>query len=345
MVDKYILDKAHLKSFLRKVKKSHQLVAPVTNQHGDTLFCTVNNLDRAPINLTDQPGNSLKSFLFPQQETLCAYCVDEDGYRFSRDQQEAEPTVYLGVRPCDLMATLYTDMIFMRRVKDCHYLAKRRDSVLIALNCNDPFPNCFCNATKSGPFLEYGYDLLFTDLGECFLVEIGRPKGREMLQAWSQFFTPAEEENVRQQYQLSLEAMAKFRLNVHADQAIARLKAGLAPENVWEELSRRCQDCGGCAFVCPTCTCFTINDRKSDDHSGVRLRSWDACSFKGFTGMAGGHNPVGPSVGAIRNRFLHKLHYDVIQYGRPSCVGCGRCVGICFGGVDMVRFIQMTGEE
>ncbi|MBU0664657.1 MAG: 4Fe-4S dicluster domain-containing protein [Proteobacteria bacterium] len=345
MNDRYILSKAHLKSFLRKVKKNHRIVAPVTNQHGDTLFCTISHLDRVEVNLSEQALNSIKPFLFPQQDILCTYTVDEDGYRFTENDAPPEPTVYLGVRPCDLMAVLYTDVIFMGGTKDKNYRARRQDSILIGLNCNDPFPNCFCNATKSGPFLEYGYDLLLTDLGERYLVEVGRPRGREMLQDWIQFFTPAEEEDTRQQYQLSLEAMAKFRLNVHADQAISRLQAGLVPEGVWEELSLRCQDCAGCAYVCPTCTCFTISDRKTDKQSGVRLRSWDACTFGGFTRMAGGHNPVNPRTGAIRQRFMHKLNYDVTQYGRPSCVGCGRCVGICFGGVDIVRFIGMAGED
>ncbi|PIP44189.1 MAG: 4Fe-4S ferredoxin, partial [Deltaproteobacteria bacterium CG23_combo_of_CG06-09_8_20_14_all_60_8] len=90
------------------------------------------------------------------------------------------------------MAVLYMDVVFMGGVKDQHYLEKRQDSVLIGLNCNAPFANCFCSATKSGPFLETGFDLMFTDLGDRFLVEVGRPKGREMLQAWQQFFTPAE---------------------------------------------------------------------------------------------------------------------------------------------------------
>jgi ferredoxin len=48
---------------------------------------------------------------------------------------------------------------------------------------------------------------------------------------------------------------------------------------------------------------------------------------------------------AIRQRFLHKLLYDVNTHGRPSCVGCGRCVDICFGGTDIVRFLDLAGKE
>lgn len=341
----YLLGKDQLKSFLRKVKKSHRLVAPITNQHEDTLFSLVNNLDRVPINLSDQPINSIKPFLFPQQELLATYTLTDGNYTFSTPEPAPRPTVFLGVRPCDLMAVLYTDVVFLGGAKDAPYLRRRQDSILIGLNCNHPFANCFCNATKSGPFLGEGFDLMLTDLGKSYLVQIGRPKGRELVESWLQFFTPAEEQDSRQQYQLSLEAMAKFRLNVHADQAIQRLAAGQVSEAVWEELSLRCQDCAGCAYTCPTCTCFTISDRPTGEASGERLRSWDACTFAGFTRLAGGHNPVDHRRQAIRQRFMHKLHDDVAHHGRPSCVGCGRCVDICFGRTDIVRFIKMAGEE
>jgi ferredoxin len=146
-----------------------------------------------------------------------------------------------------------------------------------------------------------------------------------------------------------LEARSSFRQTVHVDPAIKKLARNSDLETVWRELSARCQDCGGCAYICPTCTCFTIVDQPLDHTSGVRLRQWDACTFAGFTRMAGGHNPVNYNDHAVRRRFLHKLKTDVEKHGRPSCVGCGRCVGICFGGVDMIRFIEMVnalpGEE
>jgi len=345
MEDNYRLSKDHLQSFLRKIKKDHRLVAPVANQHGDTMFSVINHLDRAPIELNDQSQNGIKSFLFPQQETLFTYHAENGDYHFQAVAGKAEPTVYFGVRSCDLMAVLYMDVAFMGGVKDQQYLAKRRDSILIGLNCNQPFSNCFCNATKSGPFLEYGFDLQLTDLGDHYLVQVGRPKGRALLKKWQQYFTPAPQEDVQRQYQLSLEAMSNFRLNVHADQAIQRLKAGQVGGEIWERLSNRCQDCGGCAYICPTCTCFTIVDRRLSDTSGERLRNWDACTFAGFTKMAGGHNPVDQKNRAIEQRFMHKLCYDVKDHGRPSCVGCGRCVGICFGGTDIVRFIKLAGED
>ncbi len=88
-----------------------------------------------------------------------------------------------------------------------------------------------------------------------------------------------------------------------------------------------------------------MTDRKISDTEGERLRSWDACTFAGFTRMAGGHNPIDMKKNRIRRRFTHKLLHDVKQHGRPSCTGCGRCVDMCFGGVDIIKFINMVNSE
>ncbi len=346
MTDKLILKKDHLTACLRKLRKDYLLVAPLKNRHGDTLFSQIDDVDREPPDLDNQPQNSLKEFMFPQQETLFKYQITEAGsYEFSPATETMAPTIYFGVRSCDVSALLYMDVTFLQAATDPHYLARRQQSVLIGLNCNKPQANCFCNATKSGPFLEYGTDLQLTDLGDRFLVEVGRAKGENIVKRWPHFFSPAEDEDKKLRYQAFLETRGGFSQLVHVDQAIKRLNGNEVPDSVWSTLSQRCQDCGGCTYVCPTCTCFTITDLPLSATAGLRVRSWDACTFSGFTRMAGGHNPVNRSDGAIHQRFMHKLHYDVESHGRPSCVGCGRCVNICFGGTDILRFIEMAGQD
>jgi len=346
MTDKLILKKDHLTAFLRKLSKDYQLVAPLQNHHGDTLFCEIEDIDTEPLDLDNQPQNSLKEFMFPQQEFLFEYQVTNNGkYEFSDITEDTAPTIYFGVRSCDVSALLYMDVTFLQKNKDPHYLAHRRQAVLIGLNCNKPYDNCFCNGTKSGPFLEYGADLQLTDLGDRFLVEVGRAAGEAIVEKWPHFFSEAEEEDTKLQYQAFLETRGGFSQLVHVDQTIKRLQENEVPDSVWSTLSRRCQDCGGCAYICPTCTCFTITDQPLSETEGLRVRSWDACTFSGFTRMAGGHNPVERSTSAIRQRFMHKLKYDVESHGRPSCVGCGRCVNICFGGTDIIRFINMACQE
>ena len=336
----HLLKKDHLKGLLRKLAKEYRLVAPVRNRHGDVLFTVIDDLDAAEIELSEPPQNSLKQFFLPQQERLYTYTASPEGYDFRPAQPTIPPTVYFGVHPCDLSAVLYMDVVFSRRQRDPFYLRRRQGSVLIGVNCNSPSPNCFCNATGSGPFLEMGSDLQLTDLGDRFLVETGRAPGQALIERWQGFFSPSADKDRAAHYQTFLEARGRFSRQVHVEQAIRQLEADAVPDEIFAELSLRCQDCGGCAYLCPTCTCFTISDQQLDAASGQRLRSWDACTFAGFTSMAGGHNPVQAKTGAIRQRFTHKLRDDVRQNGRPSCVGCGRCVSICFGGTDIVRFVE-----
>jgi sulfhydrogenase subunit beta (sulfur reductase) len=344
----FILKKDHLQPLLRKLSKTHRLVAPVRNDFGDTLFTEITRLDSAVIDLQNQPQSSLKSFFFPQQETLCSYIVDKKlnkgkmEYSFHARVPENVPTVFFGVRSCDMFAVMYTDMIFLHQhERDIYYEQRRDSSIFISIGCNKPFANCFCNATRSGPFLDGGFDLQLTDLGDRWFVETGRPRGVRLTEEWPGFFTPVSEDDKRKQFQAELEARGLFRKLVHVDLAVKLLAESGAPERILEELSRRCQDCGGCAYICPTCTCFNISDLALNEDSGERIRSWDACTFSGFTLMAGNHNPVDAGSERIRKRFLHKLRHDVEKHGRPSCVGCGRCVEMCFGGVDIVRFIDM----
>jgi len=342
MNDKHILRKDHLLPFLRKLAKSYKLVAPVRNDHGDLFLEPVASVEKARFDFAGQAQMSAKPFFFPQRDLLFRYQrTAAEGYCFEPAINE-EPTLFFGLRSCDLSALLYMDVVFLRNGKDIYYLKRRESSVLVTIACNSPFPNCFCNTSKSGPFLEYGYDLQLTDLGDRYFVEPGRIKGEGLIRRWPHFFAPASQEDSKAQYQVWLEARSGFQRQVHLDTAIKKLAAGEVDDTLWAQISARCQDCGGCSFVCPTCTCFSITDQAVDADHGLRVRTWDACTFSGFSRMAGGHNPVASDKARLKRRFMHKLCYDFQQHGRPSCVGCGRCVGICFGAIDMIRFVDLV---
>jgi len=335
-----ILPKDNLYPLLRKLGKESKLIAPVKNEHGDTLFCEIDTIDTTKIDLENQPLTSLKPFFLPQQETLASYSSHNGEYSFTPPESEKD-TIYFGVRSCDLTALLYMDLIFSKPAKDATYYERRNHSLIITIGCNQPFKNCFCEATGSGPYLEYGYGLQFIDLGDRYYVSAGRGKGADLLDKWRYFFREVEEEDQKRRYQLFLEARGQFTRNIQVDYACKKLQETPVPEILWEALSSRCYDCGGCAYVCPTCTCFSVDDKAIDANSGIRVRSWDACTSSGFTRMTGGHNPVTRSNHALKRRFLHKLKYDYADHGKASCTGCGRCIDICFGGVDITTFIDL----
>lgn len=339
-----ILTKDNLYPLLRKLGKDARLIAPVKNEHGDTLFTVINNIAETEIDLENQPQASLKPFFLPQQETLASYTTKKGEYNFTHPNP-AKDTIFFGVRSCDLTALLYMDLIFSKPVKDATYYDRRNHSLIITLGCNHPFDNCFCEATGSGPYLEYGYGLQFIDLGDRYFVSAGRGKGADLLKKWGYFFREVEEEDQKLRYQLFLETRGQFTRNIQVAHACRKLQEETVAEEIWEKLSSRCYDCGGCAYVCPTCTCFSVDDKPQDAESGIRVRSWDACTSSGFTRMAGGHNPVDRSSHALKRRFLHKLKDDFAHHGKASCVGCGRCVDICFGGVDITTFIDLFTRQ
>jgi anaerobic sulfite reductase subunit A len=100
---------------------------------------------------------------------------------------------------------------------------------------------------------------------------------------------------------------------------------------IWEEYSQRCIACGRCNFVCPTCTCFTMQDifYKDNAKTGERRRVWASCHVDGYTDMAGGHKFRDNNGQRMRFKVLHKVYDYNKRFGYHMCTGCGRCDDIC----------------
>ena len=64
--------------------------------------------------------------------------------------------------------------------------------------------------------------------------------------------------------------------------------------SIWDEYDTRCIGCGRCNFVCPTCSCFTMQDifYKENENVGERRRVWASCQVDGYTDIAGGNSII-----------------------------------------------------
>lgn len=119
------------------------------------------------------------------------------------------------------------------------------------------------------------------------------------------------------------------------------------PDSFWEEIAASCILCTGCNLVCPTCTCFGVQDWRYADRV-ERSRMWDSCQMDGFMREAGGHNPLGSEALRTRRRIHHKLAADRLRWGEISCFLCGRCDATCPTGIGILavarRMVEMFGR-
>ncbi len=103
--------------------------------------------------------------------------------------------------------------------------------------------------------------------------------------------------------------------------------------------------CGSCTNVCPTCNCYNVEDRPvlGAEHSNIS-RCWDACTLENYSGVAGGENFREKRAERLKLWYTHKLQAYIGKYGKPSCVGCGRCVSLCPAGLDIVNTVSAAVE-
>jgi ferredoxin len=183
------------------------------------------------------------------------------------------------------------------------------------------------------------------DLGDEIMAVAGTPAGEALFAA--PFFRKATETHVARRRELLAEVRRGFRHSPSWYSAAVRLiSSGQVSEEAWEKIARRCLECGGCSYVCPTCNCFTVSDRPVSPTEVERVRLWDSCALSGFTRMAGGHNPRKAVHDRRNRRFFRKLdHYYIQRQLSVVCVGCGRCVSVCHGDVGMPHVVQILRRE
>jgi ferredoxin len=354
--------KTDIKELLQRSLKEWKTYVPLESKEGDILFTLLPEdksrleeaLDR--LNLKDEwVAVSPKDIFFPQLETLFSF--DRNGIE---EEVEASPKLIFGVRPCDAKGLLFSEEFFKRNFEDIYYLSRAKNRLIVTIGClKPPRPDaCFCTSSKTGPFIESGYDLQMIDAGDSYLVEIGSGKGEDFVNSYSDLFKDAEKDGAGKIENIKSEANKAVKVKVDFDGAVELMKGDKDFEDNYKRIGERCIYCGGCLYVCPTCTCFNVFDNESrpfpprrdtpagrkgrdeKEGSGVRRRNWDGCIFEGYTREASGHNPRHKKTLRTARRFEHKLKYDYRVTGMSGCVGCGRCLASCPVEIGFSKFIE-----
>lgn len=317
MSDK-ILKKENLNALVKALAaKGYRIVAPKRVQDF-TLFEVV--YSSAEIDLTQiNTQRSIKEFFFPRSEVILSYSREQGKVILDETEIAAPKTVIFGSRCCDAASLPAMDALFQWDYRDEFYLKKREATTLISIACDKTDEYCFCTSVGGAPNNKMGSDVLLTPLtGEGWKVEALTDKGRQLLADTGDAIVEGEASGVQ-----VAELPKKFDI-----EAVKPWLDTNFQHDFWKEAALPCIGCGACAFVCPNCYCFDIQDEASYSR-GVRRKNWDSCGFALFTLHASGHNPRATQDARWRQRVMHKFKYYVERFNYVSCVGCGRCIRVC----------------
>lgn len=308
----YKLTVKKFNQYLADLTQEYLIFAPVLLQ-GKGAFTNTDSVRYQEIKSFDEIEYTLKSdfsikeILTPITQTL--FYFTEDNWN---EPKVHDKKILLFLRSCDIHGLQRLDDIYLKNgCEDPYYKVIREKIRLCLMECNTSFENCFCVSMNTNATDQY--DLFVRAEADVVYVD---SKNSE--------FTMGEEEVTGVSPRFIMENQTKVAVP-------QELPTGIAQSSRWEEYSARCIGCGRCSFVCPTCSCFSMQDifYKENQNVGERRRVWSSCMVDGFSEMAGGHGFRKKQGDRMRFRVMHKFNDYKKRFGYHMCVGCGRCDDAC----------------
>jgi sulfhydrogenase subunit beta (sulfur reductase) len=333
------LKKLDLFPFLEVISKETELWAPL--KKGEKyVFERVSDCSKIELKTTRTIIPPKKIMVPP---TFNMFHVNETGYK--EDFSHVTKKILFGVHPCDIHGLLTLDKLFTQEYPDPYYLGARKNTLILGLSCW-PDEHCFCQSTRTN-IIEEGYDLFFTDLDGYFLVWIGSSQGDDLVRMIPGIFDESLLDKDIQAYirwQSEKEKAFKTEIDFVTMPDLMELKYK-AP--FWQKASDACLACGSCSMVCPTCNCYNVSDKLFlGKRPGKRIRFWDSCTLPEFSQVGSGENFREHKSDRLRLWYTHKLQAYVSKFGKPSCVGCGRCIATCPVNINVKTIAKaLEGED
>lgn len=343
MYNTYYIETTPLNDFFESLKERFRVFSPVVKSPQEKEINYIYQQSQPKSTMVFNAYRTvepLKSFFTYPYENVTGYFSPEKDITDIK-----EKVIVFGVKNCDLIGHKIQDFVFLEGVQvDSLYRVKRENTLIISGDCTDFKEVCHCLAWEILPYPNLGFDLNFSPLNDGYIIEAGSKKGEELLQSAQKYIVPAKETQLAAR-------------NVKRENLVDRLKRHLMPQNLvsrdsvqnlvksgysfdtWREFMLTCVECGGCNLICDTCHCFLLADKKTPA-GNEKVRVWDACLYANYARVAGGANPLKTRAQRLRNRFMKKFDFFVDNLGMPACCGCGRCIEVCPGKIDIREVLK-----
>ncbi len=291
---------------------------------------------------------SWKQFLFPASRRLwhAERKPQGNGFDIYPEEVEVQKTAFLGVRACELAAIKILDRVFLEGpYVDPVYAERRRNLLIVAVNCSRAAKTCFCTSMETGPRVDAGFDLCLTELIDerrhDFLVEATGETGTKVLDTLPCRASKQDDVEAAAEVVARAESSVEKKLDTRN---IHQLLLTHLDHHRWTEVADRCLACANCTLVCPTCFCSTVKDVTdlTGDHS-ERWQKWDSCFTLEHSYIHGGSVRTSRKA-RYRQWLTHKVASWIDQFGTSGCVGCGRCITWCPVGIDLTEEVQAIRE-
>jgi sulfhydrogenase subunit beta (sulfur reductase) len=336
-IDKRIIRKDSLEKLFDILKQSSKTVYAPATKNGKVSFREADRFSEITTGYI-QTTQSSKEVAFPRTEKILDYSKNKDGMSVKGIDLKDIPEIILwGVRPCDAMGIGELSAIFNWDYKDGIFNNRLSHVTVFGFSCSKSDEYCFCTSVGGNPGNTAGSDILFTRLGDDsdYLAEVLTDKGSSVVSLASGLFEKAGEIDKER-------FLAEVPVRFNREEISKKLEKFFKSEQ-WVEQSLKCLGCGACAYVCPTCACFDIQD-EAHGKSGSRVRCWDACGLSHFTVHTSGHNPREVQSQRWRQRIMHKFSYMLERLSVYGCIGCGRCSRACPADMNILEHLISIQE-
>jgi len=324
-----VIAKDKIADFLTALMAKYTVVAPMPRDAAPAEFQELQPGDQP---MLDGSGAMMppKDYFLPRYEVLVKVEQSKGGVKLESPIPKSKPRVMLGAWLPDLQGIQVLDRVFLdKKFTDPYYAARRESTILVAVMPARPRWSWFCASLDDVEGWKKNVDAVMYDLGDRFYVEVISDKGAAVVEG-SLFADPTDADTAE-----AKGIWENFKTSTSLPVSEAKIYENLTWENpIWGEIAEKCVACGMCSYMCPSCSCFDIQDETRGD-CVERYRCRDTCQFEEFTLMGHGYNPRDNQLPRSRQRLLHKFKYQHEQFGVVGCTGCGRCVELCPVNVDI----------